>query len=91
MMVKISSLLNSGILNAEWVGFQGDSEFIDENGELQLGYWSFLGISDEKPSDDDWELDGEIPEEALYDEKWLFKVINKKGRVCIVRFSYTKK
>lgn len=88
--VKISELLNPLILNDEWVHFQGDSEYYNNDGDLKMGYWSFLGLSDDEPTENDWNLEDEIPEEAIYDDKYHFKVINAKGNVCVVQFHYYK-
>lgn len=87
-MVRFRQLLNPLILNEGWIGFQGDSEFKGEDGKLHMGYWSFLGILDDAPTDNDWDMDDEIDDSVLYEEKWAFKVINSKGQVCVVKFKY---
>lgn len=88
MMVKFSRILNTSILNNEkWIGFQGDSEYEHPTLGLMMGYWSFLGVSEDAPSENDWELDDEIEDTVLYKD-YLFKVINAKGTVCIVQFHY---
>lgn len=89
-MVRFRQLLNPLILNEGWIGFQGDSEFKGEDGELHMGYWSFLGILDDAPTDNDWELDDEI-EEGLFlavCKGWKFKVVNDHRQVCAVEFHY---
>lgn len=88
--VKFSRILNPAILNAEWVGFQGDSEYVDENGVTQMGYWSFLDILQDEPTDDDWNLEDEVDDSVLYEDKWLFRIVNSKGNVCVVKFSYRR-
>ena len=86
-MVKISQLLNSSILNSEWLNFMGDSEYVDENGELQFGYWSFLGIVEETNGEVPFDLKDELPEEAIYGN-YLVPIRNKKDHICVVEFHY---
>ena len=87
MMVKIRDVLNPLILDAGWVGFNGDSEYEHPKFGLMMGGWTFHEMTDDEPTDNDWDLDDEIPDEALYKDH-LFKVINGKGAVCIVQFHY---
>ena len=87
MYIKISTLLNSSILNEEWVGFQGDSEYFDADGELQFGNWTFVGITEDTKGEIPLDLDDEIPEEALYGD-YLFIIKNSNGNVCVVKFGY---
>lgn len=89
MLVKISDILNSSILNSEWVGFQGDSEYQDANGDWHLGYWSFVNIIDDPLDTIPWELDDEVPEESLY-KNYRFIIKNKKDHICVVKFHYTE-
>ena len=95
-MVKISQLLNSGILNAGWVGFSGDSEFQSEDGEWKLGYWSFIGIIDESEVAEieeeygGWHLDDDFPEEAVFNQDKDIPVYNNKGQLCVVQFHYRR-
>ena len=84
-MVQFKDLINVGILNAEWVGFQGDSEYVDENGEVQLGYWSFVEVLDES-ADYPWTVNDKIPVKEL--NNWLFKIKNSKNHTCVVKFNY---
>ena len=52
MMIEIQELLNPLILNTkEYVGFFGDSEY-KTNDDVKMGYWSFIGIADEKDAED---------------------------------------
>lgn len=90
-MVKFRELVNPVILNAGWVNFNGDSEFIDANGEYQLGNWSFLDIIDDEDSRtrDNFVLDDEIDEEEVYDSTpWA--VENDKGQLCIIQINYRR-
>ena len=89
LMIKISHLINSSILNSEWVGFSGDSEFVDSDGELQLGYWNFIGITDETKGETPFELEDEISEEAVYGD-YTVLIRNKKNHICMVQFKYVK-
>ena len=45
-MVKFETLINPLILADRMVGFNGDSEFKDSDGELHMGSWTFVGIVD---------------------------------------------
>ena len=87
-MVAIRELVNSSILNkGKWVGFQGDSEFLDkEEGEYKLGYWSFLGVNVDIPTS--LTLDSEIDKSVLRLDGVLFVVKNDNDVTCIVRFYY---
>lgn len=86
MNIKISQIVNTSILNSEWVGFHGDSEYVDADGEVQMGYWTFRDISDDGVIIP-FELDDEIPEGALY-EDYLIPIRNKNGNICVVEFHY---
>ena len=88
-MIKISSLINSSILNSEWVGFSGDSEFVDSDGELQMGYWTFIGIIEHRKGKTFFEIDDEIPEEDIYGNHAVL-IRNKNDNVCMVEFKYVK-
>jgi hypothetical protein len=46
MKIKIRELLNPLILNDEWVGFMGDSEYVNEEGKLIFGYWCFHEVDE---------------------------------------------
>lgn len=87
MMVKIRDVLNPLILNDEWVGFNGDSEYEHPQLGLMMGGWTFHEILNDAPTDNDWNLDDEIPDEALYRD-YLFKIVNGNGNVCVVQFHY---
>jgi len=88
-MVKINQIINSSILNSEWIGFQGDSEYIDDDGNLQFGAWSFIGITDDTQEESPFDLDDEIDEEALYGN-YLVPIRNKKDNICVVEFHYRR-
>ena len=87
MMVKFSTILNPLILDAGIVGFNGDSEYLHPERGVMMGSWIFHEILEDAPSDNDWNLDDEIPDEVLYNQH-LFKIINNKGAVCVVQFLY---
>ena len=92
-MVKFSQILNPLILDAEWVGFQGDSEFKDIKGELQLGYWSFLKIVPVGTYSENYvyDVDDDVDEGIILSNKFQFIVRNKKGNWCAVEFKYPKR
>ena len=94
-MVKISQLLNPLILNAEWVNFQGDSEFKSEDGEWKMGAWSFIAIIDDESKVAEieekysgWHLDDDFPEDAVFNQDKNIPVYNSKGQLCVVQFHY---
>ena len=87
-MVKIRHLLNPFILSAEHVGFSGNSEFVREDGTVSMGYWEFLDIQD---GEVECTLDSEIDENEIYDNREPFKVMNDKGKLCVVRFIHSKR
>lgn len=94
MKVKFSQLLNSGILDEEWIGFQGDSEYISESGEIQMGYWSFKNIIDKdyvsgiKKEYPTFNLNDEIDEEEIFNQELSFLIWNNKDSLCVVQFHY---
>lgn len=85
-MVKIRELINPSILNAGWVGFQGDSEFVDENDELQMGSWTFVEMSDQHQIS--WGLDAEVGNDKVFNSPWTFWVQNEMGKSCKVTLTY---
>lgn len=94
-MVKISTLINPLILAEKWVGFNGDSEFIDSDGELQMGSWSFVGIlKDEDIESVDekygiFSLDDEIKEEDVFNNENLIPVWDKNRQfVACIKIHY---
>lgn len=96
-MVKISTLINPLILADKWVGFNGDSEFIDSDGELQIGCWTFVEIlEDEFIEDIDAEigifnLDDEIEEEDIFDNENLIPVWDKNRQfVACIKVHYRR-
>ena len=92
-MPKFNQLINPLILNAGWVRFQGDSEFVDSNGKLQMGCWSFLDIipADEvrkfEMQDEGWDLEDEIEESVLYSHT-CYPIFDKAGNICLVGIHY---
>lgn len=89
MRIKISNLINSSILNSEWIGFTGDSEYVDADGELQLGYWTFIGIIEYRKGKTFFEIDDEIPEEVIHGNHAVL-IRNENDNVCMVEFKYRK-
>ena len=57
-----------------------------EEGEYQLGYWSFLGVNVDIPTT--LTLDSEINKSVLGLDGVLFVVKNDNDVTCIVRFYY---
>lgn len=89
MKIKFRELINPYILNDEWVGFCGDSEYVNEDGQLKMGYWEFLSIIETKdaPVGNKFTLDDEIDDSELqHNLEW--EVENDKGTVCMVRIIY---
>ena len=96
-MVKINSLINPSILAEQWVGFNGDSEFMDSNGELQMGSWTYAGIL----KDEDIEyvdekygifsLDDEINEDDVYGNNQLIPVWDSNNEfVACIQIHYRR-
>ena len=88
-MVKIRDLINPSILNSEWVGFQGDSEYEDEDGELQMGCWTFKSIETD-PKGTPYQLDDELTNYEIYGDCNI-RVQNEKENICIIELGYTHK
>ena len=86
-MVQIRELINTSILNSEWVGFNGDSEYIDEDGEIQMGCWTFKDILQD-PQGTPYQLTDEVDNYAIYGDCTI-SVINENGNVCLVELGYT--
>jgi len=85
MKVPFRTLVNPLILNdTHYIGFQGNSEYIDEDENLQMGYWSFLGAS--VTSEDELTLDDTVDDSILNDHTFLVK--NDNGLLCFIRFNY---
>lgn len=89
MKVKFRELLNPLILDEEWIGFQGDSEYMNADGELVFGYWEFhevdeYGHINRVP----YKLDDMIEDYLLCNNDSLFIIENDKGVVCKVKFIY---
>ena len=91
-MVQIKELINTSILDAFWVGFTGDSEFFDKDGEIQMGYWTFVDLEDirtHKPSEI-LSYEDEIDENELFQGDNFYPVKNSKDIICLVKISYQK-
>lgn len=88
-MVAIKRLINTSILNSEWVGFQGDSEFEDEKGNLQLGYWTFKAIN-ENCFGTPYTIEDEINEANIYGNPCKLQIKNENGNICNVELHYTQ-
>lgn len=96
MRIKFRDLINPLILNEmKWIGFFGDSEYVDENEELQMGYWVFEEIINNykapygrKP----YSLDSKISEEELFNNsnEDIYVVKNDKDVVCGIRLIYSR-
>ena len=94
LKIKIRELLNPLILNEEWVGFIGDSEYVNEEGKLIFGYWCFHELDElankygKNIGGTPFKLDDSIEETAFRDKDMKFIVENDKGVVCKVGFIY---
>ena len=86
-MIKFRELLNYLLLNDGRVGFMGDSEYIDEEGEIRMGYWAFLNIVEDIHIKDNFTLDDEIDDSELLGIP-VYAVENDNGQLCIVEFIY---
>lgn len=85
-MVLIKDLINPSILNSEWVGFTGDSEFVDENGELQMGSWTFLEVSSKQEVH--YGLNVKVGNDKIFNNPWTFWVQNDQGHSCKIQLNY---
>lgn len=91
MMVKIRHLLNPLILSSGMVGFFGDSEYRNSDGELVMGYWNFIKCSDCWVKDEGYlSLDDCISDVELFEGDGMYEVFNDKGNLCLVQFIYRK-
>ena len=90
MKIALKNLVNSAILNDKsYVGFQGDSEFVDEDGKLHFGTWTYkdnLGLSE--VDDFDKTLDSKVHENLLFGAYNPFEIYNDNGELCIVEIQY---
>lgn len=100
MNVKFRDLVNPLILNAGWIGFCGDSEYINPNDDIdpvKMGGWSFQGIVPDKYVENIEEkyatfiLDDEINECEIYDQDLAFLIWNdNETKLNIVKFHYSE-
>ena len=91
LMLKFRDLINPAILNDEdMVGFQGDSEYTNEDEELIMGSWSYIdAMNDGTPvREEDWNLDSEIKESTLYDNIQYYDVVNDNGTLCEIKLNF---
>ena len=87
-MVKFRDLVNPNILNREWENFIGDSEYINNKGELKMGTWYLYQLYDGWLSDGEYsQLDDEVDEEKL-DGEYYVELFNDNGNLCGVVFNY---
>ena len=91
MKVTFRDLVNPSIINDEsYVGFQGDSEFVDQTGELRFGTWTFKNAL-HMPNDPDYNdktLDSTVHENLLFGAYNPFRVYNDHGVLCIIEIQY---
>lgn len=88
-MVKYRDLLNPHFLNEEKVGFFGDSEFIDNDGKLQMGYWTFRTLFDGWLKDVEYPtLDDEADTGVILKGDGYVELFNDNGDLCGVEFMY---
>ena len=91
MIITFRDVINYFILNDDgWVGFQGDSEYNHENGEIKMGHWSFLDIIERENVrvKEHFTLDDKINDSELLDPTpWVIK--NDNGQLCVVQIVYT--
>ena len=100
MKIKFRDLVNPTIVNAEWIGFNGDSEYKKDD-DVKMGSWSLIdidydAISNKELSDVyledesvgvNWNLDDSIPE-SLLNKGLTFEVENDKGHLCLIQLNY---
>ncbi len=90
MMIKFRELINYFILNEDrWIGFQGDSEYTNENGDIKMGFWSFLDIIEQENVrvKEHFTLDDEISDlELLNPTPWAIE--NDNGQLYVVEIIY---
>lgn len=88
-MVKFRELINTSILNDEkWIGFLGDSEYVNDKGELVMGMWAFIDVIDNSQKTY-ITLDANISEEMIKDwNNWNWLVMNDNGHKCEIKLFY---
>ena len=89
-MVKFRELINTCILNdTDWVGFLGDSEYINQYGELVMGFWAWLDQVEEG-LETIYCLDDEIEDNEVFHSN-TYRIRNDYGEICIIKLLYDKK
>lgn len=93
--VRLRDVLNPNILNdADYVGFQGDSEFVGKDGKLHIGSWTYkknLGTwASTYPDETDWTLDSQVDVRLLFGGFNPFEICNDNGELCLVEFHYSR-
>lgn len=93
MRIPLRNLINPNILNDKsYIGFQGDSEFVDENGKIHFGTWTYknnLGLLE--IDNTDWTLDSKVHENLLFGAFNPFEIFNDDGELCIVEIQYHRR
>ena len=87
-MIEIKQLINPNILDNEWEGFFGDSEYIAEDGSLKLGYWTLCKVLDAKMLNGIYyTINDKIDESQLTGNNY-FKILNSNNNLCFVKLVY---
>ena len=91
-LLKFRELVNPQILNDEDMkGFHGDSEYINVDGKLVLGGWTFCDVLEDYPVEEyDWNLDSEIEEPTLWDNIQYYLVRNDNGTMCEIKLHFRR-
>ncbi len=86
-MVKFRRLVNTCILNeTDWIGFLGDSEYVNQYDEIVMGYWVWLDDAEEGP-ETIYCLDDEIEDDEVFQCN-TYRIRNDNGEICIIRLLY---
>lgn len=91
--VKFREIVNSAILNDDnYVGFLGDSEYVDEAGNIIMGYWEFCHTVKKLPKNKKaYKLDDYVEVYKLHfipKGECYFVIENDNEEICLVRFIY---
>lgn len=85
--IAIKQLINPNILDNEWEGFFGDSEYIAEDGSVKLGYWTLCKVLDDEKNEEVFTVNDKIDEKNITAETYL-KIINSNNNLCLVKLMY---